>query len=150
MSNGLNGTSGRLPSGRFSRGNAGGPGGNHDKRAREIKDAMLIMVAPDDVKKLVGRLMGIALYAEPKYSLVAISELFNRLFGKPREEPENVRVFPSMLSMMPPALAETLQKPPDDAVDAEDDHLEAGESEGRDHASVNGRGRLAEPASVSP
>ena len=146
MSNGLNGTSGRLPNGRFAPGNPGGPGGNHDQRSREIRNALLVVVSSEDLQKVVARLLNLAIHGPPKVALQAIAELLNRVVGRPREGVswDDIGPFRAALVTADIKATEGPQEPPDDAVDAAGDHLEAGESEGRDHASVNGRGRLAE------
>ena len=130
MSNGVNGTSGRLPNGRFAPGNPGGPGGNHDQRSREIRNTLLLVVSSEDLQKVVARLVGLALHGPPKVALQAIAELLNRLLGRPREGVswDDIGVLRAALVTGDVEATEGPQEPPDDAVDA----------------SVNGRGRLAE------
>src|SRR5687767_7406858 len=75
-SNGANGN-GRGPSGRFAKGNPGGPGNPNAKRVARLRTAMFKSVTPEDLQQVIQ-----ALLVQAKGGDVpAARELFQRLLG---------------------------------------------------------------------
>lgn len=76
-----NGTNGRLPNGRFMKGNAGGPGNPHSQRVAELRNALLAAVTADDVEKIITALIKAAKAGDT----VAAREVLDRTIGKPSQ-----------------------------------------------------------------
>lgn len=74
----VNGENGRDPRGRFTRGNAGGPGNPHAKRVAEFRNALLERVKTTDVEEVIDELMKLAKGGD----IIAIREFLNRVIGK--------------------------------------------------------------------
>lgn len=80
-----NGANGRDANGRFTKGNAGGPGNPHARRSAELRQAMLEAVSPDDIAEIMQRLVQMAKEGD----VAAIREVLNRVVGRPAPaEPE--------------------------------------------------------------
>ena len=73
-----NGSNGRDSRGRFTRGNAGGPGNPHARRTAEIRTRLLDLAEDERVDRIVQKLMALAESGD----LPAIKEFFNRTIGK--------------------------------------------------------------------
>ena len=77
--NGSNGIEGRDHNGRFQKGNRGGPGNPHAKRATQLRSAVLRAVTPDDIAEVIRALV----VAAKGGDVMAARELLNRVAGKP-------------------------------------------------------------------
>lgn len=75
------GDSGRDGSGRFTKGNAGGPGNPFARRAAEIRSALYDAVTVEDVAAVVRALVEAAKGGQGW----AVRELLDRLLGRPVE-----------------------------------------------------------------
>ena len=73
-----NGENGRAGNGRFTKGNAGGPGNPHGQRVAALRAALLDAVTEVDLRQVVAKLVKLAKGGD----LAAVRELFDRLFGK--------------------------------------------------------------------
>ena len=74
-----NGANGRDEGGRFAKGNPGGPGNPHAKRAQELRKAFYAAVSDEDLAEVVK-----ALVREAKLGDVqAAREVLDRCLGKP-------------------------------------------------------------------
>ncbi len=79
--NGANGAEGRDSSGRFTKGNGGGPGNPHVKQTALVRSALLSAVTVEDVGAIVK-----ALVAQAKNGdVTAAKEIFDRCLGKSRQ-----------------------------------------------------------------
>ena len=76
-----NGGNGRDASGRFVRGNAGGPGNPHARRTSRLRALLLDSVSDDDLRAVVQSLVTRAKSGD----VPACRELLNRLIGRPTE-----------------------------------------------------------------
>ena len=85
--NGDNG-GGRGPSGRFAKGNRGGPGNPHARRVARLRSILLKTVTEDDLQGIVAMLVQKAKDGD----LAAAREVLNRLVGKPDYGPDPDRV----------------------------------------------------------
>lgn len=81
--NGSNGSSGRDSGGKFTKGNAGGPGNPHAQRVSQIRSVLLDAVSDNDIKAIVKALVAQAKEGDVK----AAAELFNRLIGRAGDAP---------------------------------------------------------------
>ena len=81
--NGSNGTAvkGRAASGRFAKGNPGGPGNPYARQVGKLRSALLAAVTEDDIRAIVDKLVELAKDGEIR----AIREVFDRTFGRPVE-----------------------------------------------------------------
>ncbi len=76
-----NGSNGRTPGGRFTKGNRGGPGNPHAQQVAKLRAAMLKAVTPAALNKVA-----LALIAKAQDGDVpAIRELLDRSLGRPVE-----------------------------------------------------------------
>ena len=71
-------TNGRTASGRFAKGNAGGPGNPHAKRVAEFREAIMDAVSIADLKAVAKALVRRAREGD----IAAARELFDRVLGK--------------------------------------------------------------------
>lgn len=71
--------------GRFQKGNPGGPGNPLAAKVQVVRAALFDAVTADDVQQAARRLVALAVDPDPKVSLDAIQLLFDRLIGKPTE-----------------------------------------------------------------
>ena len=78
MSEGKENGDARDDRGRFLPGNPGGPGNPHAKRAGEFKAAILEALTPQDVTRIVHKLVELACAGD----VPAAKELLNRVLGK--------------------------------------------------------------------
>lgn len=69
----------RDASGRFARGNAGGPGNPYAKQVGALRSAMIGAVTPDDLAAVMAKLVTLAKAG----SVPAIREVLDRTLGKP-------------------------------------------------------------------
>src|SRR5437016_81004 len=76
-----NGASGRGPGGRFTAGNAGGPGNPHAGAVGRLRSALLGAVTEEDVRAIVARLVQMAKDGDVR----AIREVLDRALGRPVE-----------------------------------------------------------------
>jgi len=76
-----NGDNGRDEHGRFTAGNAGGPGNPHAAQVGRLRSALLNAVTEDDIREVAAALVGKA----KKGDVVAARVLFDRVLGKPIE-----------------------------------------------------------------
>ncbi len=76
-----NGSSGRDTSGRFAKGNPGGPGNPHARHVGQLRAALLNAVTPQDMREIIAALVKQAKNGDVR----AIRELFDRTLGKPQE-----------------------------------------------------------------
>jgi len=76
-----NGDNGRDEHGRFTAGNAGGPGNPHAAQVGRLRSALLNAVTEDDMRDVVLALVRKAKDAD----VVAARVLFDRVLGKPIE-----------------------------------------------------------------
>lgn len=67
--------------GRFTRGNAGGPGNPLGGQVAKLRSALLKAVKPADMREIVGVLVELAKAG----NIQAIKELFDRTVGRPIE-----------------------------------------------------------------
>lgn len=74
-----NGSNGRDATGRFSKGNRGGPGNPYAKRAGELRAAIYEAVTEEDLRQVIQALLTQAKTGD----IAAAKELLNRLLGKP-------------------------------------------------------------------
>ncbi len=77
LPNGSNGY--RDASGRFARGNAGGPGNPYAKQVGSLRSAMIEAVTPSDLKAVTRKLIVLA----KSGNVPAIREILDRTLGKP-------------------------------------------------------------------
>ena len=77
-------TNGRTASGRFAKGNAGGPGNPHAKRVTALRNALLAAVTEADIKAVAAALVARAKAGE----VAAAREVLDRLIGKARQTEE--------------------------------------------------------------
>lgn len=80
--------SARGKGGRFLPGNPGGPGNPFIKRVAKLRALLLDAVGEADLREIVQKLVESAKAGD----MVAVRELFNRLFGRPGEAVEPDRV----------------------------------------------------------
>lgn len=73
-----NGDNGRDGGGRFTRGNAGGPGNPYARRVARLRTLMLETVSDEDLKAIVSALVKQAKAGD----LAAIREVLNRVTGR--------------------------------------------------------------------
>lgn len=90
-----NGSGGRDKSGRFTKGNSLSKG-NHNveiiAKARELKKALINAVNDKDIEKIAKKLV----YEAKKGNIPAIKELFDRLWGRAKQEIEgNINLIPT-------------------------------------------------------
>jgi len=76
-----NGQNGRDAAGRFTKGNAGGPGNPHAARVAQLRSALLNAVTEDDMIAVARALIHKAKLGD----VPAIRELCERTLGKPLE-----------------------------------------------------------------
>ena len=74
-----NGGNGRGPAGRFSRGNAGGPGNPHARCVARLRSALLRSVKPADLRDVLATLLTQAKAGD----VASIKELLQRVLGPP-------------------------------------------------------------------
>lgn len=79
-----NGDNGRDKSGRFVKGNPGGPGNPHARQVAELRSAAINAVTPDDIRAAVEQLVAKSRNGE----LAAIKELLDRVLGKANQPME--------------------------------------------------------------
>ena len=72
---------GRDSSGRFARGNKGGPGNPFARKVGQLRSALLETVTEDDMRAVAAKLVQMARGG----NLPAIRELLERMLGKPIE-----------------------------------------------------------------
>ena len=72
---------GRDGKGRFTAGNAGGPGNPHAKRIGQLRSALLTAVTAKDISAIVRELVARAKAGDVR----AIREVFDRTLGRPLE-----------------------------------------------------------------
>ncbi len=86
--NALETYNGRLPDGRFSKGNGFSKGRANPIAAQvyDLKSAMLTACTPEQVTACTQRLLALCMDPDKKIALQAIGLLFDRLLGKPKEE----------------------------------------------------------------
>ncbi len=72
---------GRLPDGRFGTGNKAGKGNPLNRRAQQIRSALLRAVKPSDVKAAAERLLAMAKEGDRQ----AFAELLDRTIGRPAQ-----------------------------------------------------------------
>tara|TARA_R110002111_G_scaffold189680_3_gene254956 strand:+ start:142 stop:468 length:327 start_codon:yes stop_codon:yes gene_type:complete len=75
------GNGGRDERGRFASGNPGGPGNPHARQVNKLRTAMLNSVTEDDLKKVVKKLVNLAIDG----NVPAAKEVLDRCLGKPVE-----------------------------------------------------------------
>ena len=73
-----NGSNGRDSSGRFTRGNSGGPGNPRAREAARLREVLLTLTTPAHVRKITKKLIEMAIAGD----LAAIRELLDRTIGK--------------------------------------------------------------------
>ena len=76
-----NGGNGRGPSGRFRKGNPGGPGNPFAGRVQALRAALLEAVTPEDLREVVVRMVADAKVGDHQ----ARKELLDRVLGRPLE-----------------------------------------------------------------
>lgn len=76
-----NGSNGRNPSGRFAKGNAGGPGNPYARKVAKLRSVMLQAVTQADMKAIVKKLVDEAKGGDVR----AAKEVLDRCLGKPIE-----------------------------------------------------------------
>ena len=76
-----NGSNGRNASGRFAKGNAGGPGNPYGRKVAKLRSAMLQAVTQADMKAIVKKLVDEAKGGNVR----AAKEVIDRCLGKPIE-----------------------------------------------------------------
>jgi hypothetical protein len=74
-----NGSNGRDSHGRFTAGNAGGPGNPHVMQTAKLRAKLLEAVMPDDIEAVIKQLVTMARSGD----MPAIRELLDRVLGKP-------------------------------------------------------------------
>jgi hypothetical protein len=74
-----NGSNGRSTGGRFAKGNPGGPGNPHARRAARLRAAMYKAVTPADLRDVISALLSSAKGGD----VSAAKELMQRLLGPP-------------------------------------------------------------------
>ena len=74
-----NGSNGRGPGGRFTKGNPGGPGNPHARQAAKLRSVLLSAVSEDDLRSIAAKLVERAKSGD----LAAAREVLNRCIGKP-------------------------------------------------------------------
>jgi hypothetical protein len=74
-----NGSNGRTTAGRFAKGNLGGPGNPHARRAARLRSALFKAVTPDDLRDVIHALLTAAKGGD----VSAAKELMQRLLGPP-------------------------------------------------------------------
>lgn len=79
MTPSTNGSNGRDSAGRFATGNAGGPGNPYAQRVGKLRSALLDAVSEDDLRGVVGALVGKA----KDGNVAAARILFDRCLGPP-------------------------------------------------------------------
>ena len=79
-----NGSNGRAASGRFAKGNPGGPGNPHARRAARLRSALYKAVTPDDLRDVIQALLSAAKGGD----VSAAKELMQRLLGMTRIVPD--------------------------------------------------------------
>ena len=77
-----NGSNGRDTSGRFTQGNAGGPGNPHARRVGALRSAMLAAVTEEDMAAILGKLVELA----KSGSVPAAKEVLDRCLGRTLEQ----------------------------------------------------------------
>lgn len=87
----------RDASGRFKKGNSGGPGNPYARRTSELRTLLLDTVSPDDLRAIVTKLVEQARNGD----VVAIREVLNRVVGKPHGalEPEKLEYVETRLEL---------------------------------------------------
>jgi hypothetical protein len=83
-----NGGNGRDATGRFTKGNPGGPGNPFARRVALMRQTMLEAVSDEDLRAIVRTLVDQAKRGENN----SVQILFDRLFGKPTAAPDPDRV----------------------------------------------------------
>ena len=78
-----NGGNGRDATGRFTKGNPGGPGNPFARRVALMRQTMLEAVSDEDLREIVRALVDRAKQGEND----SVQILFDRLFGKPTAAP---------------------------------------------------------------
>jgi hypothetical protein len=73
-----NGGNGRQPNGRFAKGNPGGPGNPHARKAAELRALILSALSDSDLRAIVRTLIAKAKKGEPW----AVREVLDRCIGK--------------------------------------------------------------------
>ena len=81
--NGSNGGD-RGPAGRFTAGNAGGPGNPHAKRIAKLRSLLVEAVNDDDLRAIISKLVEQAKAGDD----AARRELLDRLLGRPHQATE--------------------------------------------------------------
>ena len=79
--NGRNGSERDPSTGRFVKGNAGGPGNPHAGRVGQLRTAMLDTVTAEDVRAITRKLVELARGGDVR----AMKEIFDRSLGRPIE-----------------------------------------------------------------
>ena|SRR5688572_8527666 len=85
-----NGENGRDGNGRFTRGNAGGPGNPFAKRVAHLRSLLMEHVTDADVRAIVSALVARA----KKGDIAAAREVLDRTIGKSTNAPEDVEISP--------------------------------------------------------
>ena len=75
------GANGRGASGRFTKGNPGGPGNPHARRVAEIRSVLMSAVSIDDLRAIVSTLVKSAKAGD----LAAAPDVLTRTIGKPTD-----------------------------------------------------------------
>ena len=76
-----NGANGRDATGRFAKGNSGGPGNPYAKKVGQLRSAMMRAVTPTDMRSIVQKLVELA----REGNVPAAREVIDRCVGKPFE-----------------------------------------------------------------
>ncbi len=79
MAPSTNGANGRDGRGRFTTGNAGGPGNPHARKVGRLRSRLVECVTADDLREVVRKLVAMAKGGD----LAAIREVLDRTIGKP-------------------------------------------------------------------
>ncbi len=76
-----NGANGRDASGRFAKGNPGGPGNPFARHVGQLRSALLEAVTAEDMRVVASKLVELAKSGDVR----AIKELLDRVLGRPQE-----------------------------------------------------------------
>ncbi|MFO0899309.1 MAG: hypothetical protein U0836_17940 [Pirellulales bacterium] len=78
---------GRDASGRFAKGNPGGPGNPHSRKVHVLRSAFLKAIKPSDLREVTEKLVELAKSGD----LDAMTLLYERVFGKPIQRDEELQ-----------------------------------------------------------
>ncbi len=82
----------RTASGKFARGNPGGPGNPNAQRTADLRALLMQTVTENDLRTVLNKLVRLAKGGD----LAAIRELLDRVFGKPKPFEEQVVLLEQM------------------------------------------------------